>query len=137
MGLKNVFPGYNFSAEFISSAIPWVTSSTATGPKQYRFGDVTLSGSLANEVWVSKWIMVNNTATTSNPMKVAFTLNGFATSHYFTLDANQSWSSDVRITEIWVSGTNATPHEIIVGLTGINGKDSIAITGSSGVPGVG
>ncbi len=138
MPLNNPFPGPT-AAEFQVSGVPWVTASFASGPLQIRFGDVTLSGSLAEKTYVTKWIRVANVTTGSTEvLRVAFTLRGLTTSNnYFSLKPGEVFQADLRITELWLSGTSALPYEVTAGLTGIERRQSLLITGSNGVPGVG
>jgi len=137
MALDNPIPASNFVAEYQVSGIPWVTSSSGTGPMRFSFGDTSLSGTWAEHVFVTQWVQVTNTTVGSNPLKVAFTQRGFSTSNFITLDSQQSFTGELRVTEIWVSGSSATTFEIIAGLTGIRSTMVLPITASRGFPAVG
>lgn len=136
--LNNNRSGYNNVAEYQVSGVPWVTSSVASGVKRHRFStlDEPPGVQAATLRWdrVTKWIIVKNRSTGS--MDVSFTLNGFASSNYFTLDQGESFSGDLRVTEIWVSGSAAQPYVIVAGLTGVNAEIP-QLTGSLGHPGIG
>ena len=137
MTLSNPRPGANWASEYMISAIPWVTSSTANGVVRHEFGDSALSSSCNQNVYVSKWIVVSNITTNGTNLHVAFTNRGLlTTNNYFTLKPDQSFAADLRVSELHVSGA-ATAYEVVAGLTGIYASQSPAITASLGFPCVG
>lgn len=137
MTLNNPRPGANWASEYMISAIPWVTSSTANGVVKHEFGDTALSSSCNQNVYVSKWIMVSNTTTNSTNLHVAFTNRGLlTTNNYFTLKPDQSQILELRVSELHLSGA-ATTYEVVAGLTGIYASQTPAITASNGFPAVG
>jgi hypothetical protein len=137
MPLQHPPSGPGSASDFIVSAVPWVTASTINGIVQHRFQDVTLSGSAGEKIFMSRWISVANVATGSATVRVAFTQRGFSTNNYFTLKEDQTFFGELRITELWISGSGNIPYELIVGLTGIEKRYALLITGCAGVPGVG
>lgn len=123
MPLNNPKSGYNLVGEFQISAAPWVTSSTITGVKVYTFDRVT------------SWILVKNTGGTT--MHVGFTSSGTIGSNYFSLGTNDSFTGDLRLTEVWLSGSAANTFTLMAGLTNISSIGIPTITGSNGFDGVG
>jgi hypothetical protein len=125
MSLGHPIPGSGNVGEFMVSAIPWVTSSNVSGLKNHRF-----------DHYLTKWVIINNT-NSSGSIKVGFTELGIASSsNYFSLSYNQSFAADLRIKEIWLSGSG-DQYTVIAGLTAIPAKQVLDITGSNGYPGVG
>lgn len=125
--LDNARPGFNATAEFMVSGLPWITSSlVANGTiSQFDFD------------YYSKFIVVkNNTAGTV--ARVGVTRLGLGTSNYFELIGGESISLDWRICQLHVSASTGSPTvSVIAGLTGIHRKQWPLITGSNGFGGVG
>lgn len=134
MGLEWPIPGGMAAAEFMVSPSPWVTSSVATGIVGLAFRDVTLSGSAADITYVARWVKVTNKSAAT--LSVAFTRRGFNTSNYFDLAQNETFQADLRISQIWLSGSGNN-YNVVAGLTGIQNRMVPAVTGSNGFPGVG
>lgn len=135
MSLNNPPSGPNW-AEFAISALPWVTSSVANGIVRHDFGDRTLSGSIADFNFISKWVIVHNADATKS-LTIGFTRRGLeTTNNNFSIAAGQSFSADLRISSIWLSGSG-TSYEVIAGLTGIPSTMLPVLSASRGNPGVG
>lgn len=127
MAFDNPRAGFNATAEFQVSALPWMTSSVVTGGtvKRYDFTHFT------------KFVIVKNT-TAGTVAQVAVNLNGFSRSNYFELVGGESVSLDWRIRQLFVSGSTGSPSvSVVAGLTGIEAKQWPIITGSMGFEGVG
>lgn len=122
-------------SEYLVSAIPWVTSSVASGIVRIDFKDDRLPVGVGEKNYISKWVMVNNTS--SGSLKIAFTQNGFSTFNSFTLGTGLTFSADLRLSNIFISGSAEQPFELVAGLTGILSNHVSKITGSNGYPGVG
>ena len=142
MGLDIPKCGVDFVPEYQISALPWVTSSTVSGYKRHRFStteeDPPLTGSDGELIhrWdrVTKWIIVKNNSSLN--LSVGFTPRGLTTSsNYIVLGDNESFSADLRIKEIWLSGSGNT-YQIVAGLTRCN-ANGYELTGSNGDIGVG
>jgi len=123
MSLKNPKPGIS-APEFMVSVIPWVTQSVCTGIKREIFGG-----------YLTKFIVIENRS--APDLTVGFTLNGIqSTNNLLTLSQNESISADVRVSEIYLSGSGNT-YQIIAGITGIPSGTQHILTGSAGYPGIG
>lgn len=133
MALNHPSQGEFSSAPYSISATPFVTSSTvALGEiKAIEFG------------YVSKFMVVRNTAPagSTNVIAVAFTENGLksAASNFFTLGAGESFSGDIRVDKVFVSGSTGatTGFTMVCGLTLVPSRFATPLTGSNGFPGVG
>jgi len=141
MTLNNPRTPIGFVPEYQISAIPWVTSSTVSGIKRHRFSTLDEAQPFEDPDgttfirWdrVSKWVIIRNNS--SGSMKAAFTRNGFNTAHYFKLEACESFSGDLRLSEIWLSGSAEQEYVVLAGLTGCEGP--IQLSSSLGIIGVG
>jgi hypothetical protein len=129
MPLGNPTPGYSAATEFTVSSIPWVTSSILGTEEKRHIGFPN----------VTKSIVVKNSPTSTDAMQVAFTLNGLSQvfANYFQLIPGESMTADVRVIDLWLSGSN-TPFTVYADLTGIPAKMMLmGLTGSNGIQGVG
>lgn len=123
MSLNNPIPGPQYGAEFNVSAVPFVTSSVASGVKRIRFS------------YLTKFVKVKND--TNAELHVGFTENGLTkTNNYYSLDQNESFEAEIRVTELWLSGSGNS-YQMVAGLTGISDRHIAQLTGSNGFPGVG
>jgi hypothetical protein len=120
MSYDNPKGGIGNAAEFQSSALPYVTSSTtrAAGdpvrldlPKVSRFITVT-----------------NRDATFANSMSFGFTRAGVvSTNKKYTLMGGQSVTLEVRVKELWLQGESSMPaYSLCAGLTNI-GRDMMPV----------
>lgn len=129
--MHNTFYGEGYVPAYQMSATPWVTSSQVSlgSTVQLSFPQVT------------KFFIVQNTGATNTAIAVAFTQNGLtpANSNYFILSGTNSFSADLRVDRIFISGSvGATvPYTVIAGLTPIQSKDFLIVTGSNGFSSVG
>jgi hypothetical protein len=123
MTLQQPRPGAGWVQEYQVSGIPWVTASSFTNATSIDFENIT------------RFFIVKNTcvSTSLNMLHVGFTALGVASSsHYFTLIPGESFSEDLRIKTLFVSGTGGGPYsyELIAGLTSIQPRDFPVITSS-------
>ena len=130
MTLKNPYIGEGYVPAYQLSAIPYVTSSViALGEtRQINFGHVT------------KFLIVRNDGPTSAELAVAFTQNGLKTanSNFFILSGSQSLNADLRTDRLFLSGAvGSSNFSVIAGLTAIEPRNFVVITGSNGHLGVG
>lgn len=129
--MNNPYFGEGYVPAYQLSPSPWVTSSQVTlgSTVQLDFPQVTRS------------LIVQNTGATNTAIAVAFTQNGLksANSNYFILSGTNSFSSELRVDRLFISGAvGATvPFTVIAGLTPIQRKDFLIVTGSNGFNGVG
>jgi hypothetical protein len=124
MGLNNVYDGANYAAEYMVSAVPWVTASNLTsGITQFDFPTVT------------KFITVQNIS--GSDMKIGFTQNGVLGNNYYPLAVSSSLSGDFRVKSLFVSSSGISRVEILAGVTMIQTKFFPTLTGSNGFTGVG
>ena len=123
MPLNNPQAGPNFTAEYSVSPIPWLTASTVVNTvKTHEFD------------YLTKYVTVKNTNNTSSTgdLDVAFTYNGFTTSHFIRLIPGESIDLDLRLRRIFVSSSVATSYTMLAGMTGIPSRMLPFITGSDG-----
>ena len=129
--MNNPYFGEGYVPAYQLSPSPWVTSSQVTlgSTVQLDFPQVTRS------------LIVQNTGATNTAIAVAFTQNGLkpANSNYFILSGTNSFSAELRVDRLFISGAvGATvPFTVIAGLTPIQRRDFLVVTGSSGFNGVG
>lgn len=118
--------GPNNVAEYMVSAIPFVTCST-------------LSAATIVEVkfpYVTRFFTIKNGTNTalSSSMSVGFTsrgLNAASGGHYFTLESGESFSGELRCKSLFLSSAFSTPkYEIIAGLTRVKEYMFPILTGS-------
>jgi hypothetical protein len=129
--MNNVYYGEGYVPAYQMSASPWVTSSQVTlgATVQLDFPQAT------------KFVIVQNTGATNTAIAVGFTQNGLTTanSNFFILSGTNSFSAELRVDRLFISGAvGATvPYTVIAGLTPIQRKDFLTVTGSNGFSGVG
>jgi len=126
MPLGNVQPGYNNASEYSVPGIPWVTSSTTGVNEIIRYSFPLVSNS----------VVVKNSTVSSNNLRAGFTANGLMGSNYLELVPGESIAMDVRITDLFVSGSSTT-HTVYAELTGILRAQGLVLTGSNNLQGVG
>lgn len=130
--MNNVYYGEGYVPAYQMSASPWVTSS-----------QVTLGSTVRLDFpQATKFVIVQNTgAAASTAIAVGFTQNGLKTanSNFFILSGTNSFSAELRVDRLFISGAvGATvPFTVIAGLTPIQRKDFLTVTGSNGFSGVG
>ena len=118
--------------EFIVSAYPWVTSSTASGIVSHTFTDSRISGDTG---WVTSFITIKNAGTTGS-ISYAFTQLGFSSNNYFPLSAGETISLPFSIKAIWISGSGQA-YSIQAGITEIKASLFPTLSSSNAFPGVG
>lgn len=130
MSLNNPVLGEGYVPAYQISPVPYVTSSNLTlgETKSYSFP------------CVSKSIFVQNTAASSNVLAIAFTQRGLlpANSNFLVLSGGQTFSQDIRTSELFISGVAGTStFSVLAGLTNIPVKNFLTVTGSNGYSSVG
>jgi hypothetical protein len=133
MSLDNPNGGIGYAAEFQSSALPYITSSTAPAagtPARFQFPKVT------------RFITVSNLG--NSTMSFGFTRAGLvSTNNKYVLSGSQTVTLDLRIKDLWVQGEGGTPaYSLCAGLTNIDRIKMPLLSGtlpdgSSGWDGVG
>ena len=130
MPLNNPGSGATWASEYLVSGLPFCTSSTCTGVRQIIFGDPLMTGS-----FVTQWFVVTNESAAA--LRVGFTQRGLlTTSNYIELETDESISAELRVKELWLSGSGNT-FQLLAGLTGIYAHDAPDLSSSLGNPGVG
>jgi hypothetical protein len=122
--------GEGFVPAYQLSATPWVTSSQIT---LGQIAEVSFSH-------VTRFVVVRNTSTGNGQLAIGFTRNGLTSqnSNFFILSGSESFSADLRIERIFLSGNVGTStYSIIAGLTGILPTKFLTVTASNGFAGVG
>lgn len=129
MAINNVYQGEGNVAAYQISATPFVTSSQVSFGqiKEIRFEHVT------------KFLTVKNNSP-STVLSVAFTKNGFKAqnSNYFFLSGSEAFSGELRVDRLFVSGSSGSPRfSVVAGVTTIDPRNFLLVTGSNGHSGVG
>lgn len=130
MSLSNPVLGEGYVPAYQISPVPYVTGSNVTlgQTKSYSFDFVTKS------------IFVQNTSGAGAVLAVAFTERGLlpVNSNYLILSGGQSFTQDVRTSNLFISGVlGSSDFRIFAGLTSIPVKNFLTVTGSNGYTGVG
>ena len=129
--MNNTYIGEGYVPAYQISASPWVTSSQVSlgATTQLDFPQAT------------KFVIVQNTGATNTAIAVGFTQNGLKTtnSNYFILSGTNSFTADIRVDRLFISGAVGTtvPYTVIAGLTSVQRKDFLVVTASNGFSGVG
>lgn len=123
MSLNNPQGGLGYAAEFQSSALPFVTSSTAPpagSPVRFDFPKV------------SRFITITNRDTTTNTLSFGFTRAGIvSTNNKYILNAGQSITLELRIKELYLQGETGTPaYSLCAGLTNIDARNMPILSGT-------
>jgi|LakMenEpi03Aug12_release.lakeMendotaPanAssembly.Ray.scaffolds.fasta_scaffold1580575_2 hypothetical protein len=131
MAHNQAFLGEGYVPAYQMSAMPFVTSSNVTlgQIKEISFGSVT------------RFFEIKNLGLSTDILAVGFTQNGLrsANSNFFVLSGTQTLSTEIRTDRLFISGVagSSTSFSLLAGLTGIQQKEFLTITGSSGFRGVG
>lgn len=130
--MNNTYYGEGYVPAYQMSATPWVTSSQVTlgSIVQIEFPQAT------------RFLFIKNEgAAASTAISVGFTQNGLklANSNYLNLSGSSTFSSELRVDRIFISGSvgASVPFTVLAGLTPIQRKDFLTVTGSNGFGGVG
>lgn len=125
MALDAPKSGIGYSAEFQSSALPFVTSSTAPSvgsPVKFEFPKVT------------RFITVSNNDTTpTNSISVGFTYSGLvSTNNKFTILGGHSITLELRVKDLWIQSETMTnsPYSLCAGLTVVDRGYMPLLTGT-------
>ena len=114
-------PGVNNAPEYIVSAFPWVSSSVDVSTVQkIEFPNVT------------KYFKIANTG--AGDVAVGFTETGTTGDHKFIIRSGSTETFDLRIREIWISGSAGSTVDILGGLTSIPRRNYQKLTGSNPPP---
>jgi hypothetical protein len=105
--------------EFMVSAWPALSSSTATGIKEHTFSFIT------------SFIQITNTGLSGN-LGVAATANGFNTNNSYTILPGASFALPISVISMFVSGAAGQPYSFICGLTNLTADKQNAISQSNG-----
>lgn len=130
MTLNNQSAGELYAAAYQVSSHPWVTSS------QVSLGEIKE----LTFPQISRFVTIQNKSQSST-IAVGFTRRGFlpANSNYFLLSGSESYSGELRLGKLFLSGVAgaSVPFAVIAGLTSIPAKNLTPLTGSTGFEGVG
>ena len=84
---------------------------------------------------MTQWFVVTNESAAA--LRVGFTQRGLlTTSNYIELETDESISAELRVKELWLSGSGNS-FQLLAGLTGIYAHDMGDVSASLGNPGVG
>jgi hypothetical protein len=119
------------AGSYVASGIPWVTSSVV----------VPLSSGTPTEISfpsVTRTVTVKNISTGTEKLRVGFSSNGVKyTNNFFLLSPNESFSSELKVTDIYLltdTGASAATASVIAGLTGIDITNLLSNwSGSNGI----
>ena len=129
--MNNPYIGEGYVPAYQMSASPWVTSS-----------QVSLGGIVQLDFpLVTRFLIVQNTGASSTALAVGFTQNGLLpeNSNYFILSGTASFSAEIRVDRLFLSGAvgDPIPFTVVAGLAPIQRKDFLVVTASNGFSGVG
>jgi len=133
MGLGNPKTGMYYSAEFMASALPYVTCSIAP---QASGGSLRISFPK-----ITKFFQVTNHSAIGQYLRVGFTENGIRGNHlhYYMLNGgDESQTFDLRIKDLFFAGqSGSVEFSLIAGLTNIHHDEMPVLTGTlaNGSPG--
>lgn len=118
MPLNNPDDTTGMASEYMSSALPWVTSSNfTTTPTRYKFPKV------------SRFIQVRNHG--PGELALGFTTNGVNGSNRFVVPPGEMFESELRLREIYVRALSTTSSgSVLAGLTTAPSKYMPVLTGS-------
>ncbi len=123
MSLNNVSSSPGSYAEYMVSAVPWLTASTVQASTTIR----------QSFDYVASTISVRNKMTgSSDQLAVGFTSSGVAGSNRIVLAGGESFSADFRFKDVYLRGLGAADisYELIIGLTTISATMFPTLTGS-------
>lgn len=123
MSLNNASPGPGSYAEYMVSAVPWLTASTVPASTTIR----------QSFDYVASTVSVRNKMTGStDQLAFGFTAAGVAGSNRVVLAGGESFSADFRFKDMYLRAVNAVDinYELIVGLTTISSNMFPTLTGS-------
>lgn len=121
--------GLSNTAEYMTSGLPWVSSSAIP----------------LGAVWtitfpfVTNHLTIKNSGQSASQMSVGFSLSGSQNSNNFVLNStstqNQSLSEQIRVTTLYLSAsTQNVTASVYAGLTTIQAKHFPVLTGSTSNP---
>lgn len=124
MTFSNPKSGLNLVAEYQSSALPFVTSSTAPAsgsPVRISFPKISRSVTISNR-----------DSAVSASLSFGFTRAGVvSTNNKYILNGGQSVTLELRVKEIWLQGEVTTPaYSLCAGLTNIDASLMPVLTGT-------
>jgi hypothetical protein len=109
-------------AEYLCSAIPWVTSSTVSGTLRIDFS------------YVTRFVAIKNNSPTgsTNLLSFGFTQNGVKGTNKIELMTGESFREEIRIKTLFLSSSNGVnvPYVLFAGLTTVDSRDFPILTGS-------
>lgn len=106
MSLGNPKSGFAYVPEYQVSALPWVTSST-----------VPVDGVIHRFPWATQYFVVQNDS--ANQIKIGFSPS-VSGSKYFPIGVSGSLALDVRIIDLYITGTAGSQYSLFAGLTTID-----------------
>jgi hypothetical protein len=127
MSLDNPKSGFNSTAEFQSSGLPWVLSGTVSSTVvKYEFPKVTKDITI-----------INNNTTAGQRLRVGFTqngINGVGGAYYILINGGSSVTLNVRVKELYLlrDTANDVSTSVCANLTTINSIMMPSLTGSIG-----
>ena len=122
MSLNNALPSPGSYAEYMVSAVPWLTASTVLASTTVR----------QSFDYVASTISVRNKMTGSaDQLAVGFTSNGVEKSNRVVLAGGESFSADFRFKDFFLRALSGSiNYELVVGLTTISSTMFPTLTGS-------
>jgi hypothetical protein len=130
--LDNTRSGLNNTAEFVTSALPWVITGTTSGTDVITY----------NLPKITKNLIVANNASAGDYLRLGFTengVNGVEDNYYFNIDGGQTITLDVRVKAICVraDASGSLDFSVYAGLTTIDSIMMPLLSGSHAVYGDG
>jgi phage protein U len=116
-------PGIGNASSYVVSGIPWHTSSVAP--------PLSTTSTVVNLPRVTNYVTVKNTSTTEDVLRFTFNRDNIVdNTNYITLENGESFSAQLRVTDIHLISDNETPvpFSIIAGLTNIERQEMSSVT---------
>lgn len=120
--------GLSNTAEYMTSGLPWVSSSVIPSGSTWTI----------EFPYVTNHLTVHNAASSASQLAVGFTFSGSRGTNRFLVDSSalidEAFEQDIRVTKIYLTAlTNNVTASVFAGLTTIQAKYFPTLTGSAPV----
>jgi hypothetical protein len=116
-------PGIGNASSYVVSGVPWHTSSVAPA--------LSTTSTVVNLPRVTNYVTVKNTSTTEDVLRFTFNRDNIVdNTNYITLESGESFSAQLRVTDIHLISDTETPvpFSVIAGLTNIDRAEMTPVT---------
>jgi hypothetical protein len=116
-------PGIGNASSYIVSGVPWYTSSLAPA--------LSTTSKVVNFPRVTNYVVVKNNSTTDDTLRFTFNNDNIVdNTNYITLEGGESFSGELRTTDVhFISDTETpVPFTVVAGLTNIERQEMTQTT---------